>query len=126
MKNNNTIILRIALAIIFLSHSLHGISTDNDVNDFGNLFLNKVGFAPLGVPLAWGIVLSQAIGSIAFVFNKYIKPFSILFIFILLMGIILVHFKEGWFVVGGGRNGVEYSFLLICVLSWLMISDTTD
>jgi putative oxidoreductase len=126
MKNNNTIILRIALAILFLSHSLHGIFTDNDVNDFGNLFLNKVGFAPFGVPLAWGIVLSQAVGSIAFIFNKYIKPFSILFIFILLMGIILVHFREGWFVVGGGRNGVEFSFLLICVLSWLLISETTD
>ena len=32
------------------------------------------------------------------------------------MGIVLVHFKEGWFVVGGGRNGWEYNFLLIFVL----------
>jgi putative oxidoreductase len=36
------------------------------------------------------------------------------------MGIILVHFKEGWFVVGGGRNGVEYNFLLIVVLMTIM------
>jgi hypothetical protein len=24
-----------------------------------------------------------------------------------------VHFQEGWFVVGGGRNGMEYSVLLM-------------
>jgi len=34
----------------------------------------------------------------------------------LVMGIVLVHFKEGGFVVGGGRNGWEYNFLLIFVL----------
>jgi putative oxidoreductase len=32
------------------------------------------------------------------------------------MGILLVHRHDGWFVVGGGRNGVEYSVLLIAVL----------
>lgn len=41
-------------------------------------------------------------------------------IFILVMGIILVHFKEGWFVVGGGRNGVEYNLLLIVVFVHIM------
>ena len=29
------------------------------------------------------------------------------------MGIVLVHAKSGWFVVGGGSNGAEYSVLLI-------------
>ena len=41
-------------------------------------------------------------------------------IFILVMGIVFVHFKEGWFVVGGGRNGVEYNLLLIVVLVYIM------
>jgi len=31
-----------------------------------------------------------------------------------------VHYKEGWFVVGGGRNGVEFNFLMICVFVFLM------
>ncbi len=39
----NTLLLRFGVAIIFLSHSLHGIFTGNDVNDFDNLFLNKMG-----------------------------------------------------------------------------------
>lgn len=38
MKNfNNTFLLRFALATIFLSHNLHGIFIDNDVNNFENL-----------------------------------------------------------------------------------------
>lgn len=52
--------------------------------------------------------------------NKFVKPASIVTILILLIGIVLVHFKEGWFVVGGGRNGMEYNFLLICVLFSIM------
>lgn len=38
------------------------------------------------------------------------------FALILLGGIVLVHGHEGWFVVGGGRNGVEYSVLLLVCL----------
>jgi putative oxidoreductase len=38
-----------------------------------------------------------------------IKWASIVTIFVLIMGIILVHLEEGWYVVGGGRNGVEFN-----------------
>ena len=33
-----------------------------------------------------------------------------------LAGIVLVHAPAGWFVVGLGRNGMEYSVLLIACL----------
>ena len=52
--------------------------------------------------------------------NKYIRAAGFVTIFVLIMGIILVHFQEGWFVVGGGRNGMEYNFLLIIVLLVIM------
>lgn len=32
---------------------------------------------------------------------------------ILAAGAVLVHYPAGWFVVGAGRNGMEYSALLI-------------
>jgi putative oxidoreductase len=35
----------------------------------------------------------------------------------------MVHFQEGWFVVGGGRNGMEFNFLLICVLLSIVYQD---
>jgi putative oxidoreductase len=114
-----TLLLRIAVAIILLTHSVFGMF-NNGINDFGNLFLNQIGFAPFGVFLAWSIKLSHVVAAILLIANKYVKLAGLVTIFVLLMGIILVHFKEGWFVVGGGRNGVEYNFLLIVVLLAIM------
>jgi putative oxidoreductase len=116
---NNTVILRFAVAIILLTHSIPGMF-NNGVNDFGNLYLNQIGFAPVGVYLAWMIKISHVVCAVLLLLNRFIKPAAIVTIFILIMGIVLVHFKEGWFVVGGGRNGVEYNFLLICVLVAIM------
>ena len=123
MKNsNNTLILRIAIAVIFITHSVFGMF-NNGINDFGNLFLNQIGFSPLGVPIAWAIKFTHLFGAILLLINKYIKPVCILNILILIMGIVLVHYQEGWFVVGGGRNGIEYNFLLICVLLSILFTD---
>lgn len=113
--SNSTFLLRTAVAIILLTHSLPSIYT-GDVNNFGNLYLNTVGFAPIGVPLAWAIKLSHVAAAICLLFDKFIKPAAIVTISILLTGIVMLHFKEGWYVVGGGRNGWEYNFLLIVVL----------
>ena len=93
---------------------------NNGINDFGNLYLNEIGFAPIGVYLAWAIKLSHLFAAICLMLNRFIKPACIITIFVLIMGIILVHYKEGWFVVGGGRNGVEFNFLLIFVLIAIM------
>ncbi len=117
----NTFLLRFGVAIIFLSHSLHGIFTGNDVNDFGNLFLNKIGFAPLGVFFAWGVVVSQIITSLLLIANKVVNVSCIINILILIAGIITVHYAEGWFVVGAGRNGMEFSFILIVALFTILL-----
>ncbi|TDQ27912.1 DoxX family membrane protein [Tenacibaculum caenipelagi] len=112
-------LLRLAAAIILLTHSIPGMF-DNGINDFGNLYLNPMGFAPFGVFIAWSIKLSHLVAAFCLLFNKYVKWASAVTIFVLIAGIAMVHFKEGWYVVGGGRNGVEFSFLLIFVLLTLM------
>ncbi len=122
MKSNpftNNLLLRFPVIIILLVHSISGMF-DNGINDFGNLYLNQIGFAPFGVYLAWAIKLSHVFCAISLLINKYVKLTGFITIFVLIMGIILVHFKEGWFVVGGGRNGVEFNFLLIFVLLAIM------
>ena len=116
---DNTTILRFAVAVILLMHGIPGMF-DNGVNDFGNLYLNQQGFAPFGVPLAWAIKLSHVAAAVCMVFQKFVKWACGITIFILIMGIVMIHFQEGWFVVGGGRNGVEFNFLLIAVLLTLM------
>ncbi|GAA4797040.1 hypothetical protein GCM10023231_26920 [Olivibacter ginsenosidimutans] len=116
---NGTFLLRLAVAIILVVHGAGGMF-NNGINDFGNLFLNQVGFAPFGVFLVWVIKLSHLVCAVCLLFEKYVKWLGWLTIFILIMGIVLVHYKEGWFVVGGGRNGVEFNFLLIMALLTIM------
>ena len=117
--SNSTFLLRLAVAIILLVHSVPGMF-NNGVNNFGNMYLNQVGFAPFGLYLAWAIKLSHVATAACLLLEKYVKPAAIITIFILITGIVMIHFKEGWFVVGGGRNGYEYNFLLICVLLTIM------
>lgn len=119
----NNFLLRFALATVFLSHSLHGIFSKNHVNDFGNLFLNQIGLAPFGVFIAWTTVISQIITSLLLLANKCTRAASTINILILISGIITVHFTEGWFVVGAGRNGMEFSFVLIFMLLTLLFPE---
>jgi putative oxidoreductase len=116
---NHNFILRLAVSIILFIHGVGGMF-NNGINDFGKFFLNEIGFAPFGVPLAWAIKISHVVAVFCLVFQKHVKLACIITIFILIAGIITIHFKEGWFVVGGGRNGVEFNFLLICVLLAIM------
>lgn len=117
---NHTFLLRLAVAVILLLHSVPAIF-NNGINDFGKFYLNEIGFAPVGIPLAWAIKLSHIVCALCFLFDKYVKLASLVTIAILIAGIILVHFKEGWYVVGAGRNGMEFNFLLIFVLLTLLL-----
>ena len=112
---NSNFLLRLAVAIILLMHSIPGMF-NNGIRDFGEFYLNQVGFSPVGIPLAWAIKLSHVVCAFCLLFNRYIKWPVIITIFILIVGIFMVHLREGWYVVGGGRNGIEFNFLLIAVL----------
>lgn len=114
-KLNPLFLIRLAIATIFLSHSLHGV-VNHTVNDFGEFYLNKVGFAPFGVYVAWALMAFEIVGSILILFGKFLKFVVPGFIMILTIGIVLVHYPEGWYVVGPGRNGMEFSFVLIISL----------
>ncbi len=112
---NSTFVLRFAVALTLFMHSVPGMF-NGGVNDFGKLYLNSVGFSPLGVPLAWLIKLSHVAAAIGLLFELYVNLFAVLTILILIAGIVMVHYPNGWYVVGGGRNGVEFNVLLIFVL----------
>jgi putative oxidoreductase len=115
-----TLVLRITLAAVFFMHGIPSIFT-GAVNNFGNLYLNEVGFAPIGLALAWMIKLSHVACAVLLILNRYIRVAALITIPILVAGIIMIHAAEGWFVVGAGRNGVEFNVLLIGVLVYLAI-----
>lgn len=106
-------IVRIVVALLLSVHSIARI-IGGDVAGFGG-YLSSIGF-PLGVALAWLITLSTLAASVALIIRRLIVPACICHMIVLFMGILLDHMHDGWFVVGGGRNGMEYSVLLIACL----------
>jgi putative oxidoreductase len=112
-------ILRIALAILLGIHGIYRASTGGA--KFFGIYLSEAGF-PLGTLIAWAITIFEIAGMTALLWRRFVIAAALGFIFILSAGILMVHGREGWFVVGGGRNGVEYSLLLIASLIALMVS----
>lgn len=88
------------------------------VNGFGE-FLNSKGFL-IGTAIAWFLTIFEIIGGLIMASGYFVKWIAAVFILEIIMGIILVHAPNGWFVVGYQSGGVEYSVLL--VFSLLLIA----
>ena len=104
------VFLRIFLAAVMVIHGAARIKAGG-VAPFGQ-FLAGQGF-PLGFYAAWAITIFEIAGGIILAAGFFVPVLALLFAAQLVAGIILVHAREGWFVVGLGRNGMEYSVLLI-------------
>lgn len=111
-------LLRVAVALLLGIHGAYRLH-DHGVPGFG-AFLASKGF-PFGEVLAGAITGFELVGGALLALGRFVRPVAAVFMFNLAAGILLVHGREGWFVVGGGRNGVEYSVLLLaCLLSLIL------
>lgn len=113
------LLLRLLLAGLIAAHGVARWHHDA-VQPFGQ-WLTAQGW-PAGLAIAWGITLLEIAGPLLFVLGRWVRPLCGAFAAIYAMGIVLVHAKAGWFVVGLGRNGSEYSVLLIVcllLLAWV-------
>ncbi|MDM1554977.1 DoxX family protein [Chryseobacterium indologenes] len=110
MKKNY--FLRCALSIILLMHSVISIFS-GDVNSFGINYLDTIGFYPIGLYLAWTVKLIHLVSVLLLWTDRYIKPVALCNILIFVFGIYYIHWESGWYVVGGGTNGIEFNILLI-------------
>lgn len=111
-------LLRVAVAALLF---IHGAARwySGGVAPFGQ-FLEAKGL-PLGLVIAWAITVFELAGTILLALGRLVPPISLGLGAIYATGIALVHWPAGWFVVGLGRNGMEYSvLLLVClaVLGW--------
>jgi putative oxidoreductase len=115
-------LIRVAAAFILF---VHGIARARlgIVDDFGT-FLSARGF-PYGFNVAWTITIVEVVGGLILAAGYFVRPLAIWFSIELLAGIYLVHSAAGWFVVGAGRNGMEFSVLLISCLAAAAISPPT-
>lgn len=104
---------RIVVSLLLI---IHGIVRwyAGGVDDFGG-FLDSQGLV-FGLAIAWILTITEIAGGILMAIGILPVCFAFFFVIELVAGLLLVHGKEGWFVVGYGRNGSEYSVLLIASL----------
>ncbi len=113
-------LLRVGVASLLFVHGVFRATTGG-VAGFGE-WLSGLGF-PGGVAFAWAVTLIEIVGTPLLAAGKFVIPVAAYLAFQLALGIALVHFPDGWFVVGGGRNGMEYSVLLILCLVVIVLDE---
>lgn len=85
-------------------------------------YLDAQGF-PAGVVWAAAITLFEMAGSVCLLLGRFVRVAAPGHILILLSGLVMVHRAHGWWVVGAGRGGMEFSVLLIACLAALTWDD---
>ena len=112
-------LLRVVTGVIFVAHGAPKLF-GGGVGGLGDML------AGLGVPLstvaAWGITLLEFFGGLALIAGLLVVPVAGLLAVHMLMGIILVHAANGFYVVGPGTGGVEFNLLLVAALSTLLLA----
>jgi putative oxidoreductase len=106
--------VRITVAVLVFIHGAARLVAGG-VAPFG-VWLDGIGF-PAGLLLASAVTGYELLAPISILLRRYVTIACLGYIFILILGLVLVHLPAGWFVVGLGRNGMEYSVLLIVSLA---------
>jgi putative oxidoreductase len=118
--NQTLLLLRIGVAIIFIAHAGVRLALQT-VGRFAQ-FLNAKGF-PWSEMVVYALTAFEILGGLLLALGFFKKWLSAGFIFILVVGIILIHASLGWFVGEHGSGGSEYSFILILALLVIAATD---
>jgi putative oxidoreductase len=114
-------LLRAAVASVFVIHGL-ARTVLGTVGGFGE-YLSGSGF-PAGAAIAWTLTIVEIVGVAALGLGLLVRPLTLWFGLQIATGIAMIHGQAGWFVVGHGRNGAEYSALIIACLVAVALTDS--
>jgi len=114
-SRHGLLFLRLVIAGLLAAHGWARLIAGG-VAPFG-AWLDGIGFAPLGLPLAAAVTGYEILGTVLLALGRWLRWVCLGFCAIYAAGLVLVHWPAGWFVVGLGRNGMEYSVLLIACLA---------
>ena len=110
-------LLRVVTGIIFMAHGWPKI--------LGGVPETAAFFGQLGIPAptaaAWLIALLESLGGLALLLGILVTPFALLLALHMLTGIVLVHSKIGFYVLGPGQGGMEFNLILIAALITLVL-----
>jgi putative oxidoreductase len=107
------LLLRFAVAAILCIHGATRVYK-HDVGGFGHFLASQ--HVPAAAVVAWVLSLVEVAGTVALAAGFAVIPLCLWFAAELAVGIAMVHAHAGWFVVGGGSGGMEFSVLLIAAL----------
>lgn len=107
------VFLRLAVAGLLAAHGWARLLSGG-VTPFGD-WLTGEGI-PVGPLVAHGITWFEILGTPLLALGRWVPVLCVVFGAIYATGIVMVHAPAGWFVVGLGRNGAEYSVLLLVCL----------
>ena len=112
-QKNVLIFLRVVMGLIFISHGAARLYYWS-VPSFGG-FLEGQGLH-FGFWIAMFITVGEIVSGILLAFGYLIRYCIVFHSVVIATGIFLVHGRNGWFVVGHGSGGIEYSVLILVVL----------
>lgn len=111
-------VLRVVVGIIFLMHGIPKLT--------GGVGEVAEGFAGLGIPMpliaAWFITLLEIVGGASLILGLFTEIWNVLFIAEMATGIALIHWEQGFYVVGPGQGGWEFNLLLIAANLCLLLA----
>lgn len=110
-------ILRVVIGVVFMAHGAPKL--------FGGVGSTGEMLAGLGIPFpglfAWAVTLLEFFGGLALIVGLLVAPVAVLLCVHMLMGIVLVHAANGFFVIDYGTGGVELNLVLIAGLLALLL-----
>jgi putative oxidoreductase len=118
-SSQSLLFFRIILPFFFVAHAVTRIA-NGTIERFAGYLSTKGFFATTA--MVWGITVYEIIGGIALALGYYTKYLSLGFILMLIMGNIIIHYQNGWWVGEHGEGGMEYSCVLI--LGLIVIAST--
>nr|WP_315251947.1 DoxX family protein [uncultured Flavobacterium sp.] len=118
-SSQSLLLFRITLPLFFVAHAVARIA-NGTIERFAG-FLEGKGFYATNA-MVLGITVYEIIGGIALAFGYYTKYLSLGFILMLILGNIIIHYENGWWVGEHGAGGMEYSCILI--LGLIVIAST--
>ncbi|MCU0393817.1 MAG: DoxX family protein [Thermoflexibacter sp.] len=110
------LVLRILLGIIFITHGAARLYYWS-IPDFTSFFEKKG--IPFGIVWVWLVTLGEIVSGSLLATGFFVRYCLLFHTVIIVLGIFLVHIHLGWFVVGLGGGGVEYSLLILAVMAVL-------
>ena len=113
------ILLRVTVACLLAAHGWFRLVTGGHVG-FGEWLSSQ--HVPFGPAVAILVTAIEVLATPLLAIGRYVRVVAPLLAAVYVCGMLLLHRNEGWFVVGGGRNGMEYSVLLVVCLGVLWLT----